>query len=67
MKKQDKNAVSIIIRTSSRGEEPIVERIPKTYVKAYQLFLTFPHCPVEAEVVGRIVNCGVGYGLDIHV
>lgn len=39
----------------------------KNICKSVSMFLTFPHCPVEAEVVGRIVNCGVGYGLDIHV
>ena len=31
------------------------------------MLLTLPHCPVEAKVVGRIVNCGVDYGVDIHV
>ena len=53
MKKQDKNAVSIIIRTGSRGEEPIVERIPETYVKAYQCYSLFPIVPWKQKLLGE--------------
>ena len=31
------------------------------------MFLTLPHCPVEAKVVGKRVNCRGGYGLEIPV
>lgn len=63
---EDRNAVAII-KIDSMGEEFIVGHTPKNICKSVSLFLTLPNCSMEAEVIGKRVNCGGGNQLEIPV
>ena len=64
--KEDENAVKIT-RIDSLGVEVIVGHLPKNISKASSMFLTLPHTSIQTEVVGKRINRGGGYGLEIPV
>ena len=41
--------------------------VPANFSKLFSRFLDFPHHTIRAEVTGRRVNRGAGYGLEIPV
>ena len=49
------------------GKEFIVWHIPKNISKTSSMFLTVSYTSIEAEVVGKRLNRGGGYGLEIPV
>ena len=55
------------MRSDSMGKEFIVGHIPKNISKTSSMFLTVPYTSIEAEVVGKRLNRGGGYGLEIPV
>ena len=57
----DKNAVAVII------DVKIGEHIPKNLSKTFKRFLTLPNCTINCTVIGKGVNHGAGYGLEIPV
>ena len=57
----DKNAVAVIIDGKTGGH------ILKNLSKTFKCFLTLPNCTVKCTVIGKRVNHGTGYGLEIPV
>ena len=49
------------------GEESLAGHIPKSICKSVSMFLTLSHCYMKTEAVGKRVNLGDGYGLEIPV
>ena len=41
--------------------------IPKNLSKTFKRFLTFPNCTKKCTAIGKRVNHGDGYGLEIPV
>ena len=62
----DKDAIAIM-RPDSYGKEVIVGHMPENVSKCCSMFLTLPNTTIEAEVVGKRLNRGGGYGLEIPV
>ena len=62
----DRNAVAII-KTNSFYEEIIVGHVPQNISNICSKFLKIPNTSIEVEVVGKRVNRGGGYGLEIPV
>ena len=62
----DKHAVSIM-RSDSLGKESVVGHIPHSISKFSSMFLTIPSTAIEVEVLGKRLNRGGGYGLEIPV
>ena len=57
----DKNAVSVKIDRKTGGH------IPKNLSKTFKRFLTLPNYTIKCIVLGKRVNHGAGYGLEIPV
>ena len=57
----DKNAVAVIIDGKTGGH------ILKNLSKTFKCFLTLPNCTIKCTVIGKRVNHGAGYGLEISV
>ena len=57
----DKNAVAVII------DVKIGEHIPKNLSKTFKRFLTLPNCTIKCTVIGKRVNHGAGFGLEIPI
>ena len=57
----DKNAVAVIIDRKTGGH------IPKNLSKTFKRFLTLPNCTTKCTVIGKCMNHGAGYGLEIPV
>ena len=57
----DKFAVAIVL------EERIVGHVPKNLSKIFHHFMKIPNCTTECKVIGKRVNRGAGYGLEILV
>ena len=57
----DKNAVAVIFDGKTCGH------ILKNLSKTFKRFLTLPNCTIKCTVIGKRVNYGAGYGLDIPV
>ena len=55
----DKNAVAVIIYGKNGGH------IPKNLWKIFKRFLTLPNCTIKCSVIGKCVNHGASYGLNI--
>ena len=64
--KVNKHAVAIKC-SDSLGKESIVGKIPHNISKFSSMFLTVPSTSIEVEVLGKRVNRGSGYGLEIPV
>ena len=62
----DKNAVAIM-KTDSLLEETIVGHVPQNISNLCSIFLKIPNTSIEVEVVGKRMNRGGGYGLEIPV
>ena len=62
----DKNAIAII-RTDSLRKESIVGHMPQNISKICMLFLKVPNTSITTKVVGKRLNRGGGYGLEIPV
>ena len=62
----DKQAVAIIC-SDSLGKKSVVGHIPHNISKFSSMFLTIPSTAIEVEVLGKRVNRGSGYGLEIPV
>ena len=62
----DKNAVAII-RYDWWEKEIIVGHVPQNISKTCSIFLKVSNTSIEVEVVGKRLNCGGGYGLEIPV
>ena len=62
----DKYAVATI-RKDSWENESIVGHVPENISKCCSMFLTIPNTAIEVQVVGKRVNRGGGYGLEIPV
>ena len=62
----DENAIAII-RTDSLRKKIIVGHMPQNISKICMLFLKVPNTSITAEVVGKRLNRGGGYGLEIPV
>ena len=62
----DKHAVAIIC-SDSLGKESVVGHIPHNISNFSSMILTIPSTTIEAEVLGKRVNRGSGYGLEITV
>ena len=61
-----KNVVAII-RSDSWEKETIVWHIPQNISKACSIFLKVPNTSIEFQVIGKRLNRGGGYGLEIPV
>ena len=61
-----KNVVAII-RSDSWEKETIVWHIPQNISKACSMFLKVPNTSIEFQVIGKRLNRGGGYGLEIPV
>ena len=59
--KYDKNAVAVIIDGKTG------RHIPKNLSKTFKRFLTLPNCTIKCIVIGKGVNHGAGYRLEIPV
>ena len=57
----DKNAAAVIIDGKTGGH------IPKKLNKTFKRFLTLLKCTRKCTVMGKRVNHGAGYGLEIPV
>ena len=57
----DKFAVAIVL------EERIVGHVPKNLSKIFHQFMKIPNCTIGCIVIGKRVNRGAGYGLEIPV
>ena len=64
--KVDKNAVAII-PSNLLGMESVVGHIPRNIPKFSAMFLRIPFTSVEVEVVGKMLNRGGSYGMEIPV
>ena len=62
----DKHAVAIMC-SDSLVKESVVGHIPHNISKFSSMFLTIPSTAIEVEVLGKRVNRGSGYGLEIPV
>ena len=62
----DKNTVAII-RSDSREKEIIFGYVPQNISKTCSMFLKVPNTSIEVQVVGKRLNRGGGYGLEIPV
>ena len=62
----DKNAVAII-RSDSWKKETIVVNVPQNISKTWSIFLKVPNTSIEIQVVGKRLNRGGGYSLEIPV
>ena len=62
----DKHAVTIMC-SDSLGTESVVGHIPHNISKFSSVFFTIPSTAIEVEVLGKKVNRGSGYGLEIPV
>ena len=62
----DKHVVAIM-RSNYLGKESVVRRIPQNISKFSSKFLKIPFTSIEVEVVGKSLNRGGGYGLEIPV
>ena len=62
----DKHAVAIMC-SDSLGKESVVGHIPHNISKFSSMFLTIPSTAIKVEVLGKRVNRGSGYGLEISV
>ena len=62
----DENAI-VIIRTDSLRNESIVGHVPQNISKICLLFLRVPNTSITAQVSGKRLNRGGGYGLEIPV
>ena len=62
----DKNAIAII-RSDSWEKETIVGHVPQNIFKTCLMFLKFPNTLTEVQVVGKRLNRGGSYGLEIPV
>ena len=62
----DKHAVAIMC-SDLLGKESVVGHIPHNISKFSSMFLTIPFTAIEVEVLGKRVNRGSGYGLQIPV
>ena len=62
----DKHAVAIMC-SDSLGKESVVGHIPQNISKFSSMFLTIPSTAIEVEVLGKSVNRGSGYELEIPV
>ena len=61
-----KNAVAII-RSDSWKKETIVVNVPQNISKTCSIFLKIPNTSIEMQVVGKRLNRGGGYSLEIPV
>ena len=57
----DKNAVVVIIDRKTSGD------VPKNLSKTFKRFLTLLNCTIKCTVIGKCVNHGTGYRLEIPV
>ena len=55
----DKNAVPVMIDGKTGGH------IPKNLSKTFKHCLTLANCTIKCTVIGKCVNHGAGYGLEI--
>ena len=62
----DEKAIALI-RIDSLGKETVVGHLPENISKICFLFLKVPYTSIEAEVTGKRVNRGGGYGLEVPV
>ena len=62
----DKNAVAII-RSDSWEKEIVVGHVPQNISKTCSMFLKVPNTSIEVQDVGKRLNSGGGYGLEIPV
>ena len=62
----DKNAIAII-RSDSWEKETIVGHVPQNISKTCLMFLKVPNTLTEVQVVGKRLNRGGSYGLEIPV
>ena len=62
----DKHAVAIIC-SDSLGKESVVGHIPHNISNFSSMILTIPSTTIEVEVLGKRVNRGSRYGLEITV
>ena len=62
----NKHAVAIMC-SDSLGKESVVGQIPHNISKFSSMFLTIPSTAIVVEVLGKRVNRGSGYGLEIPV
>ena len=62
----DENVIAII-RTDSLRNESIVGHVPQNISKICLLFLKVPNTSITAQVSGKRLNRGGGYGLEIPV
>ena len=53
--------------SDSLGKESVVGHIPHNISKFSSMFLTIPSTAIEVEVLGKRINRGSGYGLEIPV
>ena len=61
-----KHAVAIMC-SDSLGKESVVGHIPHNISKFSSMFLTIPSTAIEVDLLGKRVNRGSGYGLEIPV
>ena len=62
----DKHAVATM-RSNSLGKESVVIQIPQNISNFFLVFLMIPFFTAEVEVVGKRLNRGSSYGLEISV
>ena len=62
----DKNAIAII-RSDSWEKETIVGHVPQNIFKTCLMFLKVPNTLTEVQVVGKTLNRGGSYGVEIPV
>ena len=62
----DKNVVAII-RSDLWEKQTIVGHVLLNISKTYSMFLKVPNTSIEVQVVGKRLNRGGGYGLEIPV
>ena len=64
--KVDKNAVAII-RSDSWEKEAIVGHVAQNISKTCSMFLKVPNISIDVQVIGKGLNPGGDYGLEIPV
>ena len=64
--KVDKNAVAII-RSDSWEKEAIVGHVAQNISKTCSMFLKVPNTYIDVQVIGKGLNHGGDYGLEIPV
>ena len=62
----DKDAVTIM-KSNSLGKQSVIRHIPQSISKFSTMFLMVQFTSIEVEVVGKRLNCGGGYGLEIQL